>query len=267
YFDEDMQQSNDAAARRLLMRGNFKKQVVRFDISSFQFSRSDEDVFRTNYTALNVVQLGNFIDSIRQDISQGRQKMAENQMMFFRSISAYAMDSTPVTLPDTAIRIQLDPRQQYNAATIALQQVREQQGNLEFFHMDQNNRKEQLWRYEIEWHRKFTLCAACLILFFIGAPLGSIIRKGGIGIPMTISILIFVFYWVTSTIGERMARIGSLSSTLGMWVSTLILLPVGIFVSYKSTKERQWVDFIQSDKIKKFFRNLFHKNNENPANL
>ncbi|MBP5396887.1 MAG: LptF/LptG family permease [Bacteroidales bacterium] len=267
YFDEDMQQSNDAAARRLLMRGNFKKQVVRFDISSFQFSRSDEDVFRTNYTALNVVQLGNFIDSIRQDISQGRQKMAENQMMFFRSISAYAMDSTPVTLPDTAIRIQLDPRQQYNAATIALQQVREQQGNLEFFHMDQNNRKEQLWRYEIEWHRKFTLCAACLILFFIGAPLGSIIRKGGIGIPMTISILIFVFYWVTSTIGERMARIGSLSSTLGMWVSTLILLPVGIFLIYKSTKESQWLDFIQTDKIKKFFRNLFHKNNENPANL
>ena len=177
------------------------------------------------------------------------------------------MDSTPVTLPDTAIRIQLDPRQQYNAATIALQQVREQQGNLEFFHMDQNNRKEQLWRYEIEWHRKVTLCAACLILFFIGAPLGSIIRKGGIGIPMTISILIFVFYWVTSTIGERMARIGSLSSTLGMWVSTLILLPVGIFLIYKSTKESQWLDFIQTDKIKKFFRNLFHKNNENPANL
>ena len=111
------------------------------------------------------------------------------------------------------------------------------------------------------------LSFACMGFLFIGAPLGSIIRKGGIGIPMTISILIFVFYWVASTIGERMARIGSLSSTLGMWVSTLILLPVGIFLIYKSTKESQWLDFIQTDKIKKFFRNLLHKNNENPANL
>ena len=111
------------------------------------------------------------------------------------------------------------------------------------------------------------LCAACLILFFIGAPLGSIIRKGGIGIPLTISILIFVFYWVVSTIGERMARIGSLTSAEGMGVSSLILLPIGLFLIYKSTRESQWLDFFQQKKFKNLFQKLFAKKNESITNL
>lgn len=266
YFDEDMQNSNDAAENRIVMRGTFKKQTIRFDISSFKFSRSDEDVFKTNYTALNVRQLGHFIDSIRNDIGENRIRVGENLMSNFRAIRTYAQDST-APLADTAVLLDLNTRQQYSAACIALQQIREQQGNLEFYNMDQRNRQEQLWRYEIEWHRKFTLCAACLILFFIGAPLGAIIRKGGIGIPLTISILIFVFYWVVSTIGERMARIGSLTSFEGMWISSLILLPIGIFLVYKSTRESQWLDFIQEKRLRNFFRKILNKKHENPANM
>ncbi|MBR4491767.1 MAG: LptF/LptG family permease, partial [Bacteroidales bacterium] len=136
-----------------------------------------------------------------------------------------------------------------------------------FYNMDQTNQNEQLWRYEIEWHRKFTLCAACLILFFIGAPLGSIIRKGGIGIPLTISILIFVFYWVVSTIGERMARIGSLTSAQGMWISSLILLPIGLFLIFKSTRESQWLEFFQQKHIRTFIRKKFRKKNESITDL
>ena len=274
YFDEDMQKSNDAPERRILMRGTFKRQTIRFDISSFQFSRSDEDVFKTNYTALNVRQLGKFIDSIRNDIRESRQSVGKNMAQQFGVIRTITMENetktgtdSAGTAADTIVRMQLTARQQHDAATAALQKIREQQGTLEFFNMDQSNRNEQLWRYEIEWHRKFTLCAACLILFFIGAPLGSIIRKGGIGIPLTISILIFVFYWVVSTIGERMARIGSLTSAEGMWVSSLILLPIGLFLIYKSTRESQWLDFFQQKKFKNLFRKLFAKKNESITNL
>lgn len=266
YFDEDMQKSNDTPERRILMRGRFQRQTIRFDISSFQFSRSDEDVFKTNYTALNVTQLGKFIDSIGNDIATNRQQMGENMLRQFYAIRNCLQDTvTPAA--DTAIRMPLTARQEYSVACTALQHIREQRGTLEFLNMDTANRFEQLWRYEIEWHRKFTLCAACLILFFIGAPLGSIIRRGGIGIPLTISILIFVFYWVVSTIGERMVRIGSLSAFEGMWVSSLILLPIGIFLIYKSTQESQWLEFFQQKWLRKLFRKLFSKKHESITNL
>ena len=266
YFDEAMQKSNDAPERRLLMRGTFQRQTIRFDISSFQFSRSDEDVFKTNYTALNVRQLSKFIDSIRNDIGENRQHLSQNMLLQFGAIRNYLQDSLS-PLPDTLVAMPLTAQEQFSAATIALQKIREQQGTLEFYNMDQTNQSEQLWRYEIEWHRKFTLCAACLILFFIGAPLGSIIRKGGIGIPLTISILIFVFYWVVSTIGERMARIGSLTSAQGMWISSLILLPIGLFLIYKSTRESQWLEFFQQKRIRTLLRKLFKKKHESITDL
>ncbi|MBQ2488817.1 MAG: LptF/LptG family permease [Bacteroidales bacterium] len=266
YFDEDMQKSNDAPERRLLMRGTFQRQTIRFDISSFQFSRSDEDVFKTNYTALNVKQLGRFIDSIRSEIGEKRQYLSQNMLLQFGAIRSCLQD-TLSPLPDTLVLMPLNAQEQFSAATNALQKIREQQGTLEFYNMDQTNQNEQLWRYEIEWHRKFTLCAACLILFFIGAPLGSIIRKGGIGIPLTISILIFVFYWVVSTIGERMARIGSLTSAQGMWISSLILLPIGLFLIFKSTRESQWLEFFQQKHIRTFIRKKFRKKNESITDL
>jgi len=95
---------------------------------------------------------------------------------------------------------------------------------------------------------------ACLLLFFIGAPLGAIIRKGGIGIPLTTCILIFVFYWVTSTIGERMSRLGIITTSVGMWIASFILLILGIFLVYKASKESRLLDMEiwmkQLDRIK-----------------
>lgn len=267
YFDEDMRNNGEAPERRMVMRGRFDKQIVRFDLSSFQFSRSDEGVFKNNYTALNIVQLGHFIDSIRQENTHNRQRMETEMLSRFRVLNACAADSGLHT-PDTAIVHPLSAQQAYSKACIALQMFREHRGHLEYYNMDLTNRCEQLWRYEIEWHRKFTLCLACLLLFFIGAPLGSIIRKGGIGVPLTVSILIFVFYWVISTIGERMTRVGTLSASWGMWISSAILLPIGVFLIYKSTKESHWLDFFQSKKFKGLFKQLFTKKpHEDTANL
>jgi lipopolysaccharide export system permease protein len=104
--------------------------------------------------------------------------------------------------------------------------------------MDYGSQQKLLWRYEIEWHRKYALAFACLLLFFIGAPLGAIIRKGGIGIPLIASILIFVFYWVVSTIGERMSRLGVITPSVGMWIASAILLPLGVFLIKKPQESR-----------------------------
>lgn len=92
-------------------------------------------------------------------------------------------------------------------------------------------------RFKVEWHRKLTLSAACFILFLIGAPLGAIIRKGGLGWPLVISILFFLAYHIASITGEKFAKEGIIPAWRGMWLSSGILLPIGIFLIFKATHD------------------------------
>lgn len=91
--------------------------------------------------------------------------------------------------------------------------------------------------HQIEWHKKFTLSLACLFFFFIGAPLGAIIRKGGLGIPVVVSVTIFIFYYIINVSGEKMARSGEIAPWFGEWLSSMVLCPVGIFLTYKANKD------------------------------
>ena len=95
----------------------------------------------------------------------------------------------------------------------------------------------QLYRSEIEWHRKVSLPVSVMIFFLIGAPLGAIIRKGGLGMPVVVSVLFFVVYYIISMSGEKMARDGISSAFEGMWLSSAILLPIAIYLIYKSTND------------------------------
>ena len=96
-------------------------------------------------------------------------------------------------------------------------------------------------------------------VFFIGAPLGSIIRKGGLGLPVVISVLFFVIYHIISTTGERMAVTGSLNMFFGVWISSLILLPIGLFLTFKATTDAALLD---GDSWRKFFQKIFKKKSE-----
>jgi len=113
-----------------------------------------------------------------------------------------------------------------------------------------------LSKHEIEWQRKFSLSFACLILFFIGAPLGAIIRKGGLGTPVIVSIIFFITYYIISITGEKFAREGVIPAWKGMWLSTIILLPVGIILTYKATTDSVIFD---KETYLKSFRKLFGK--------
>ena len=107
---------------------------------------------------------------------------------------------------------------------------------------DMDYRKKSLVKYQIEWHRKFTLSIACLILFFIGAPLGAIIRKGGLGMPVFMSTVFFVFYHMMSITGEKFAKEMVISPVVGMWLASLVLLPVGLFLTLKATSDSSIMD-------------------------
>jgi len=119
-----------------------------------------------------------------------------------------------------------------------------------------NSRAEKIRRHQIEWHRKFSLSFACLVFFFIGAPFGAIIRKGGFGTPVVISILFFILYYIISIAGEKFTREGVMPAYIGMWLSSYILMPLGIFLTYKATTDSV---ILNSDTYLLFFKKIFKR--------
>jgi lipopolysaccharide export system permease protein len=103
-------------------------------------------------------------------------------------------------------------------------------------------RQKRINLHNIEWHKKFTLSFACIVLFFIGAPLGAIIRKGGLGMPVLFSILIFILYHIISMSGMKLVKEGELPALIGMWMATATLVPLGMFLTYKATTDSVLLD-------------------------
>ncbi|TAL40557.1 MAG: LptF/LptG family permease, partial [Chitinophagaceae bacterium] len=100
-------------------------------------------------------------------------------------------------------------------------------------------KEKELRLYKIEWHKKITLSIACLVLFLIGAPLGSIIRKGGLGLPLIFAVIFFMFFYFLNTTGEKFVKENVLTVFSGMWLATMILLPLGVFLTYKAMHDSQ----------------------------
>ena len=121
----------------------------------------------------------------------------------------------------------------------ALSQVSGAKNSMDILYSNYSDRAKQLRDLNSEWHKKFTLSAACLVLFFIGAPLGSIIRKGGIGTPLVFALIFFVLFHLMNTFGEKFAREGVLPPVLGMWLASMVLTPIGFFLTYKAMHDSQ----------------------------
>jgi lipopolysaccharide export system permease protein len=135
----------------------------------------------------------------------------------------------------------------------ALNGARKNVQNLNMYQDQLYNRKKTINKYEMERHRKFTLSIAVLIFFFIGAPLGAIIRKGGLGMPVVVSILLFIAYYIVSMTGEKSAREDVWSMFNGMWFSSFVFLPVGIWLTYKAATDSA---IMSAETYIKFFNKL-----------
>ena len=119
----------------------------------------------------------------------------------------------------------------------ALEKTKRQRQDYEFKGYAMADKRKTIRRHGIELQKKFTLSFACLVFFFIGAPLGAIIRKGGLGMPLVISVFLFIFYYIIDNTGNKMAREGRLEVWEGMWLSAAVLLPLGIFFTYKAVND------------------------------
>ena len=109
--------------------------------------------------------------------------------------------------------------------------------SVRFSYQDQEFRTRYMWGYQIEFFRKFSLALACVLFFFIGAPLGSIIRKGGIGVPLVITVVFFTLYFALSITGEKIAKSSVWPVWFGMFFSSFLLLPICVFLTYHATTD------------------------------
>lgn len=232
----------------------FDEQTITFDISSFSFNRSSEDLFKGSYQMMNIAQLDTTVRRLDSSFAVRRVQGWQQITAPFRAWNAYT-DPTAAAVKQASS----DEATVHAAATsrgvrnLALNTARTASKDTRMQVDLQQADREYINRHLIEWQRKYTLSVACLLLFLIGAPFGSIVRKGGLGLPLVASVLFFVLYYVIGMIAEKAVRESAIGP-IGMWISTLAMLPIGIILTVEATTDSSLFD---ASSWKKLFARLF----------
>ncbi|MFW6351655.1 MAG: LptF/LptG family permease [Bacteroidota bacterium] len=250
---------------------HFKSQTAVIPLKGFDFSKTDESLFKHSDRMKNLEQINHDLDSIKGEKNKFVNNLESRSRSFYFSKLKYEPQKTS-TNPDgnrnysgidstSAINIdsifaELDNNRKQMVYDMAQRHARNTKSTIDERLKFIDRQETSLKRHEMELHRKFTLPFACLIFFFIGAPLGAIIRKGGLGMPVVISVLFFVAYYIIDTMGAKMAREGVWYVYQGMWLSSAILLPLGIFLTYKSATDSA---IMNSDAYVIFFQKFLAK--------
>lgn len=232
--------------RQQFTRFHFKETEQKFDMGDFDLKRTDESLFKSHHSMLNLKQLKHYTDSnsLRRD-SVSRNVLRETQSYVSYFSSYYRVDSIQSVAVDKFGDFLTDyvpENQRRSVLSNAVGQAQQLNGILEMKEMDFRQYVDRDIRYNIEFHRKFTLAASCLLLFAIGAPLGAIIRKGGLGLPVVVAIIFFLIYHIISTMAEKAAKDGSMEPLIGMWMAIIVLTPLAAFLTYKSTTDSALFD-------------------------
>ena len=219
----------------------FKEYKKVFDLKSFGMNKNTEIIYDPKM--LSVRQLGNAIDSLQNKDSFYIKKINSdiapylrflvykdsNQLFLSKNKNAQLSNFNQI-IPDSL---------QSNMSESAGYKFTSIQTNMLLLNEIYLQNQVSTSVHAIEWHRKFTLSFACIVLFLIGAPLGSIIRKGGLGTPLILAIIFFVFFFLLNNFGEKFAKSGEWTAYFGMWMSSLVLIPIGLFLTYKAMRDSQ----------------------------
>lgn len=277
--------SRDSKNNYPFRRERFKKEEMVISVKNFDLKRADESIFKDGYRMLNNKQLSKTVDSLNVMYAD-REKSSATGIIYNNALNEDIINRF------RADSLKLKPAQSSNLSVVNVDSIfaklskqnkgivietaqhsaQTNQKNILQSDVELNNRIKWINRHVIEWHRKYTLSLACIIFFFIGAPLGAIIRKGGFGTPIVVSVLLFISYYLISMIGENVAREGVWIVSTTMWFSTYFYLIVGVFLTHQAitdsmllSKEAYMRLFGRFNFIKKYFQDKEEtEQNENP---
>ncbi len=239
--------NNNYGEKTDYVRLGFKEFKKQFDLSSFQFVQTSDTVNRNNERVYSMRQLNIAIDSLAKENKKIRKQLDESVTLSALKFSKY-LDSTSAkkpTEPDSLFRTAktfdglIPDSANYAVHQGTINQVTSLNSSITNRKVIMTDKEKVLRKHKIEWHRKIVLSMACLILFLIGAPLGSIIRKGGLGTPLIAAISFFMVFYFSTTVGEKFAKENSLTPFAGMWLAAFILVPIGVFLTYKAMRDSQ----------------------------
>ncbi len=231
-------------------RDKFEMQEMIIELTDFGLERTDENLFKSSYQMMNLKQLTYFEDSIENEIRKGQRsldKTLERSSYYKQKDYLKKNKNINDSLPQPAGEVktfhldsalmEMSKEEKERILNQALNLTRTTINFINNTHVNVDNKVRRLRKYEIEKHRKFTLSLACLFFFFIGAPLGAIIRKGGLGMPVVVSVAFFLLYYIISLTTEKFVRESVLSAFTGMWISSFLIIPLGVFLTYKASTD------------------------------
>ncbi len=226
----------------------FKKQQMVVDLSSLDFTFSDRERMSTDYRLLNVNQLFLEIDSFNMRM---KKHYLDNQNYLNRLIHYTPSFPNPVPgksakiddfqlLKDTVIYNNFSKSKHMAMKSLAVSLARGIKGTLDGYASTVEFEKKDVALYQSELHKKFSYSFLLMMLFLIAAPLGAIIKKGGIGLPLVISVLLFVLFYAINITGEKMGKELVVPVWFGMWMSTLVLLPIALIITFQALRDRSF---------------------------
>jgi len=254
YRGETYEQTRNSQwyTRSALRHHTFDLQKQRIPMEGFAMDRSNANDFSNSQTK-NIVELQHDIDSLELTVNSATTRSYEpllKEQIFTRDASVLAQRGDSLYVDKSrfgtigamdsigALPVR-DKERIWNQARNAAKNSRN------MFSFDESTVKEalnQFYRSKVEWHKKISLPVSIIIFFLIGAPLGAIIRKGGLGLPVVVSIIFFVIYYIISLTGEKLAKEGSWAAFYGMWLSSFILTPIATYLTYKATNDSALLD-------------------------
>lgn len=240
------------------VRSQYKKGTFFFSLESFNLQRTKEELFSSHKIMRNVKELSKDVDSLTHQADSLTIITYESVKPFYNFM--YKSDTT-------RIRMDIGKKIDYTKDTLQRANVLKYANNISKSVKSYINAQADRYRnyskeansYSIEWHKKFTFSFACLVMFLIGAPLGSIIKKGGLGVPVIISIVFFIFYYTFSIIMEKWSKEGIVDTALGMWFTNLLFLPIGIFFLRQARNDSR---ILETDYLRvwwSFLSGIFYK--------
>ncbi|HTB53265.1 MAG TPA: LptF/LptG family permease [Ferruginibacter sp.] len=235
---------------------SFKEYKKLIDLSSLQMLNTSDSSFKKDQKSFSIHELNAAKDSfIKVDDSLARKSYKQSfTQMRYNTIADSVWKKVagiPASKEKKFIHLLPDSAKAgvYSTAYATIANMR----NTYRYAVDNiTEKKEEIRSVDIEWHRRFSLSAACLVLFFIGAPLGSIIRKGGLGMPLLVAMVFFLLFYLLNVFGEKFVKEGLWPPYFGMWFSVLVLSPVGAFLTYKAMHDSQLFN-------KEFYTRMFRK--------
>ncbi len=243
YYEDVFPKKYEEQQRLPFAKSSFKKYILSIDLGKFDTSESDETNTISTNAMLNINELNITIDSLQKNYTEDRKSFSENITQRNTPVISYKPKPNANAIEkinDSIVQNVLDlfnESEKRKILELALNNVTSLDFSIQNSKNDLENKKKNINRHWVAIHEKFMLAFSCILMFFIGAPLGAIIRKGGLGLPMVFAILIFITFHFINTFGKKLAQEDGITPFLGTWMSSIILLPFAILLTYRATND------------------------------